>query len=140
LALRSLTSGRARGGYANAMTTILLVDDDEDIRELTAEILRESGYEVIEAQDGQQALDVLNGLADPPALVLLDLMMPVMTGQQMLHEMRGIPRLAHVPVVALTAGGFQPADVPEAEDVVRKPTSVAVLLKVVEQFCNHPQA
>jgi CheY-like chemotaxis protein len=122
------------------MTTILLVDDDEDIRELTAEILRESGYDVVEAEDGRQALDALIAMSAPPELVLLDLMMPVMTGQQMLHEMRGIPRLADVPVVALTAGGFLPADVPEASDVVRKPTSVAVLLKVVEQFCNRPQA
>jgi CheY-like chemotaxis protein len=122
------------------MTTILLVDDDEDIRELTAEILRESGYDVVEAEDGRQALDALAEMPSPPALVLLDLIMPVMTGQQMLHEMRAIPRLARVPVVALTAGGFQPADVPEAADVVRKPTSVAVLLKVVEQFCNRAQA
>ncbi len=122
------------------MTTILLVDDDEDIRELTAEILRESGYEVVEAEDGQQALDALIAMDTPPALVLLDLIMPVMTGQQMLHEMRAIPRLAGVPVVALTAGGFQAADVPEAADVVRKPTSVAVLLKVVDQFCNRAQA
>lgn len=122
------------------MTTILLVDDDEDIRELTAEILRESGYDVVEAEDGQQALSALARMDTPPALVLLDLIMPVMTGQQMLHEMRGIPRLAQVPVVALTAGGFVAADVPDAQDVVRKPASVAVLLKVVEQFCNRPLA
>jgi CheY-like chemotaxis protein len=129
-----------REGEPQPMTTILLVDDDEDIRELTAEILRESGYDVVEAEDGQRALAALAAMATPPALVLLDLIMPVMTGQQMLHEMRAIPRLANVPVVALTAGGFQPADVPEAKDVVRKPASVAVLLKVVEQFCNQGQA
>ncbi|HEY6879323.1 MAG TPA: response regulator [Polyangiales bacterium] len=122
------------------MTTILLVDDDADIRELTAEILRESGYDVVEAEDGQQALAALVGMDTPPALVLLDLIMPVMTGQQMLHEMRAIPRLSEVPVVALTAGGFRPADVPDAQDVVRKPASVAVLLKVVEQFCKHGHA
>lgn len=122
------------------MTTILLVDDDEDIRELTAEILRESGYDVVEAEDGQRALEALEGMSAPPALVLLDLMMPVMTGQQMLKVMRATPRLANVPVVALTAGGFRPADVPDAQDVVRKPASVGVLLKAVEQFCNRPQA
>jgi CRP/FNR family transcriptional regulator, cyclic AMP receptor protein len=122
------------------MTTILLVDDDEDIRELTAEILRESGYDVVEAEDGQQALSALAEMATPPALVLLDLIMPIMTGQQMLQEMRAIPELAQVPVVALTAGGFRPADVPDAQDVVRKPASVAVLLKVVEQFCKRPEA
>jgi CheY-like chemotaxis protein len=122
------------------MTTILLVDDDADIRELTAEILRESGYDVLEAEDGQQALRTLLQMQMPPALVLLDLIMPVMTGQQMLHEMRAIPRLVGVPVVALTAGGFRPADVPGAQDVVRKPASVAVLLKVVAEFCNRAEA
>lgn len=122
------------------MTTILLVDDDPDVRELTAEILRESGYDVVEAEDGERALAALAAMPTPPALVLLDLIMPVMTGQQMLHEMRALPRLSEVPVVALTAGGFRPADVPDAQDVVRKPASVAVLLEVVEQFCNRGKA
>jgi CheY-like chemotaxis protein len=80
---------------------ILVVDDDDGNRQLVAAILRDEGYEVSEAADGQQALDHLK-TAQPKAIVL-DLMMPVVDGFTFLVERRKLPNCAAIPVLVLTA-------------------------------------
>ena len=83
------------------MTHILVADDDPDIRKLLVLKLRGAGHTVAEAEDGQAALD--SARAAPPALALLDLMMPRRSGLEVCRELKADPDLAHVPVILLTA-------------------------------------
>lgn len=123
-----------------SMKTILLVEDDPDIREVTAEILRESGYDVQEAADGQSALQQLHRMSAVPCLVLLDLSMPVMTGQELLKQLRRSPRFAQLPVVVVSGARWTHADVPDADNFIVKPPSVASLLQIVREYCERPTA
>ena len=118
------------------MATILIVEDDEDIRNTVSEILREQDYDVREAEDGKQALEVLESMGNEPCLVLLDLMMPEMSGTELLQVLHETHRLASLPVVVLSAAGGTDTDVPLAKRYVRKPLSLDLLLKLVEEFCS----
>ncbi|PLS79555.1 MAG: response regulator, partial [Chloroflexi bacterium] len=88
---------------SQSSATILVVDDDSGIREALTDILEDEGYAVRSACDGQAALDLLRQQAEPPALVLLDLMMPRMNGWQFRSEQRRDPALANIPVVVISA-------------------------------------
>jgi CheY-like chemotaxis protein len=117
------------------MAPILLVDDNEDLRELYASVLRNAGYTVHEADNGQAALESLEHMACDPCLVLLDLMMPVMSGPEFLKVLQERNRLAALTVVVLSAGG-RPTDAPEARKFIHKPVEPKVLLTVVREFCG----
>ena len=84
--------------------TILLVEDDFDVREALAETLRDEGYRVECAVDGEQALDYLRA-GGKPGLILLDLMMPRMSGTEFRMVQKVDPQLCGVPVVLLSADG-----------------------------------
>jgi signal transduction histidine kinase len=73
-----------------AHPTILLVEDDEDVRMAVADMLREAGYDVRASCDGLDALEHLRAMASPPALVLTDVMMPRMTGPQLAMQIEGM--------------------------------------------------
>ena len=83
------------------MTKILVADDEQDVRDLLTDILLDSGYEVIEAADGGAALD--KATSERPDLILLDVMMPVMDGLQVLRRLRENPAMEELPVILLTA-------------------------------------
>ena len=83
------------------MATILVVDDDQDIRELIEEILEGAGHEVTLAADGQEALNKLKRRAYD--LVVLDIMMPTMSGYEVLEQIRAMPSRASTPVIVVTA-------------------------------------
>jgi CheY-like chemotaxis protein len=83
------------------MSSILIIEDCDEIRVDLAELLRDEGYEVATARHGAEALDLL-GRGPAPSLILLDLMMPVMDGWQFRKEQLGKPNLAPIPVVLLT--------------------------------------
>ena len=91
------------------MKTILLVEDDPDIREVTAEILRESGYDVVEAEDGQGALELLHEMAKVPSLVLLDLSGTAPSPQEHVGDLAGL--LAHYRLGELRRGARVTYDV-----------------------------
>lgn len=76
------------------MKKILLVEDNADIRELACLALARAGYEVFEAENGREALELLETTCEQPCLVLIDLMMPVMSGAELLQAMQQNPRLA----------------------------------------------
>ena len=78
---------------------ILVVDDEERMRKLLSDFLKKEGYEVIEAADGEEALDKFYSEGDI-ALILLDVMMPKLDGYEVLREIR---ETSHVPVIMLTA-------------------------------------
>ena len=81
--------------------TILLVEDFDDARELYSTCLRSSGYEVIEAVTGIDAIALAR--SSSPDLILMDLLLPGLDGWQATAELKSDPRLKHVPIVALTA-------------------------------------
>jgi CheY-like chemotaxis protein len=114
---------------------ILLVEDDEDIRDLYGLVLRRDGYTVHEAENGEQALEHLETHDDAPCLVLLDLMMPVMSGPEFLRIIQDSDRIAMPPVIVLSAAG-KLSDVPGAKRFMRKPVEPEVLLRVVREFCG----
>jgi CheY-like chemotaxis protein len=87
------------------MRSILIVDDDEDLREVLKDALLFEGYEVETTINGREAVSWLHAHAGEPWLVLLDLMMPVMDGEAFLNCRAADPVLAAFPVVLLTAGG-----------------------------------
>lgn len=87
-----------------ASRTVLVVDDDPDIVDVIGMILENQGYEVLKASNGAEALRRLRG-SPKPGLVLLDLMMPVMSGWEFRAEQMLEPALAAVPVIALSGDG-----------------------------------
>jgi CheY-like chemotaxis protein len=122
---------RRRARVATPTCRVLVVDDDPDIRfELTAG-LRDIGCEVVCASNGEQALEYLRSGAPLPGLILLDLMMPIMDGNEFRDHQRNDPLLATIPVVVVTAGR-DPARLPAAA-VVRKPFRMDTVARVVEK-------
>lgn len=119
------------------MKTILLVEDDDDIRELVGIVLRNDGYEVYEAENGSDALQKLETMPSLPCLLLLDLMMPVMSGPELLQVLSQRKQLASLPVVVLSAGG-QPSNAPTATKFLRKPADPKHLLAAVHEVCGSP--
>jgi CheY-like chemotaxis protein len=116
-------------------TRVLIVEDDFASREALALLLRTEGYHTDVATDGRAALAYLRG-QPTPALILLDLMMPVMDGWQFLAERRRDPLLAAVPVVVFTAASgidARAVRVMGAEDVVHKPADPDDVLAAVRR-------
>lgn len=83
--------------------TILIADDDDDIRQLIAFTLRTRGYAVVEASDGESALALTR--REQPALVILDVMMPAMTGIEVARKLVADAKTARIPIVLLSAKG-----------------------------------
>jgi two-component system, OmpR family, phosphate regulon response regulator PhoB len=116
------------------MSTVLLVEDDPDIRHLVSYKLTRNGHQVIEAADGLTALDLAR--RNPPDVVLLDVRMPRKSGLEVCRELRAGPRTADVPIIMLTARA-QPQEIERAyaagaTDYVVKPFSPRALLAQVE--------
>lgn len=116
---------------------ILLVEDDQALREALAEVLSDEGYRVDCAANGREALDHLNrSTAGSPDLILLDLVMPVMDGWAFREAQRENGRLARIPTVVLSASF--PPDSPrmrslEAEAVLSKPVSIDRLVRALQR-------
>lgn len=115
--------------------SVLVVEDDEDIRAAIAEILEGEGYEVAIAANGSEALEELQHMPRP-CLILLDLMMPVMNGHEFLGRIREMPRMQAVPVLVLTAVSTEAP--PGARGLLRKPFIVEELLDAVVGLCGVP--
>jgi CheY-like chemotaxis protein len=115
--------------------TILLVEDDVDVREALSETLREEGYSIDCASDGVEALEYLRAGARP-GLILLDLMMPRMSGSEFRIAQKNDPALSGLPVVLLSADGRmrEKAITLEAAGAIRKPINLDELLAVIERF------
>ena len=114
--------------------TILLVEDDFDVREALVETLRDRGYEVESAGDGEQALSLLrNGVR--PGLILLDLMMPRMSGSEFRMVQQVDPALSSLPVVLLSADGRmeEKARALQVEGAIRKPIDLDELFAMIER-------
>jgi CheY-like chemotaxis protein len=116
--------------------TVLLVEDDGDVRQAISEILRESHYAVLEYANGQEALASTG--AGEPCVILLDMMMPVMDGWQFRALQRNDPHLGKVPVVVLTAhaDAGHVAEQLGAAAFLKKPVQLEALLDTIKRFCD----
>ncbi len=113
------------------MPRVLLVEDAPFLRYAFGRLLRLQGFDVREAHDGQDALQCLEEFH--PQLVLTDLMMPVMSGLELIHRLRGRPDTAAVPIVAITADATTQAEEQArqagAADFITKPVDLPELLQ-----------
>lgn len=118
------------------MTTprsILLVEDDTGIRDSIAECLESEGYDVAPFANGKEALRWLRTAA-PPDLIVVDLVMPVMNGAELIDELRGDVTLRDIPVVLMTAAAATAAmPFPRANGYLSKPFDLGALLDTVER-------
>lgn len=111
--------------------TVLVVDDDQDIRDSLRMLLEDEGYSVRTAADGREAVATME--VEPPCFVILDLMMPVMDGWEVAGRMHEEARLADIPVCVVTATPeWAPAD---STCVLKKPVDVNQLLSIVHDYC-----
>ena len=120
------------------MRTLLVADDNRLSRELIRDVLEGAGCRVVEAANGEEALARVEDAN--PDLVLLDIEMPLMDGFSVLSEFRNNPRLAGLPVIAITAKGMQPDRERIAaagfDDCLIKPISAAELRKRVGELLD----
>jgi CheY-like chemotaxis protein len=112
---------------------IVVADDDPDSRELVCLMLRREGFVVCEAEDGADALRLLSDVAVSPCLLLTDLMMPGMSGPELVDAIRQVPRLAGLPVAVMSAAGHADA-VPSAIKFLQKPVSLEGILTVAREY------
>jgi CheY-like chemotaxis protein len=130
---------RSRGNPASdGNPELLLVDDDEELRELLAVTLRERGFSVVTAGNGQEALDHLRSAA-LPAAVLLDLNMPTMNGWQFCAAKNADAGLKALPVIVLSAAAKKDPASPyylDVDEVVSKPIEIETLLLAIERLLD----
>jgi CheY-like chemotaxis protein len=112
--------------------SVLVVEDDDDIRDAIGEILENEGYEIALAENGERALDILAELPRP-CLLLVDLVMPRMDGWQLVNRLSHDDRLATIPVVVISATS-NPATVPP-HPTLKKPVDLEILLQIVREHC-----
>jgi two-component system chemotaxis response regulator CheY len=125
------------GAIPQKSGTVLVVDDDLDLRESIEAVLLSYGHGVATAADGGEALLWMRTQPQPPCVVLLDLMMPGMNGFELRSQMAADPGLATIPVVVITGAGVL-ADRRASElraEILRKPIELATLLQTVKRFC-----
>ena len=117
--------------------SLLVVDDDEDIRWSVAQALSEEGYEVAEACHGGAALELLHSGWRPDA-ILLDMMMPVMDGPTFRREQLKHAELASIPVVVFTANGSarEASERLEATGALAKPVALDELLAMIAEVLS----
>jgi len=114
---------------------VLIVEDDADLREMMAQLLQLEGFDARSVSNGREALEYLKEGA-PPQLILLDMMMPVMDGWEVLRQQQRDPKIAPVPVIVLSA-----LDQPRIGDVgaiasLKKPLDFDRLLDLVRAHCH----
>ena len=123
--------------------TVLIIEDEEDAAELFAEMMRVSGFRVLKTSKSTPALSLMT--AEKPDIVLLDIMMPEISGLDILRQMRRDPALANIPVIVVTAKSM-PAVIKNgmeagASTYLTKPVGFLELKEAVEQaLANKPTA
>ena len=115
-------------------STILLIDDDDDLRHAVTLVLSTEGHTVLTAPNGAVALEVLRGAAVLPLVILLDLRMPVMNGWQFRETQLLDPRIAGIPVVVFTADRLAASGIAGASCFLAKPLELNELVTTVARF------
>src|SRR4029079_3579305 len=123
-------------------TTVLLVEDEEQLRRVMKDLLEREGYTVAEARDGVQALDQVDRFA--PDVIILDLNLPGIDGYSVLAQLRSRPATRTIPVVVLTAKGDEDNEVRVfdlgADDFITKPFRARALSARLEAVLGRHRA
>jgi two-component system response regulator CpxR len=118
----------------SARRGILIIEDDEGIRETLKVMLDFEGYPVFTAANGKEALDVLHKIPSP-GLILLDLMMPVMNGWEFVEAFKQEASWRGIPIVILTAFADKGQMLDQLR-ILKKPVEIDTLLGTVQEFCG----
>ena len=116
----------------DSMATLMLVEDDPDLADALSELLRQEGYEVLVANNGEEALERLK-TTTPPAVILLDLMMPKMNGWDFRAAQQEDPELLKIPTILISAGTgiARAAGALGLRDYAQKPLDLDTLLALI---------
>jgi CheY-like chemotaxis protein len=120
-----------------ARPTILVVEDEQPVQQLVADLLDDEGYHVLIAGDGAQALALVH--TERPHLVITDLMMPVMDGIELCRRLRADEQTRAVPIVVMTAAGRGRSEAARADAYLAKPFDLDVLLELVVSYVGPGQ-
>ena len=119
--------------HLNPNHTVLIVEDEEDLRELMRDALQLRGYSVVTAEEGTDALRKIDDIG-PPCVILLDLLMPGMNGWDFFAKVRERPELSDVPVIIHSSAATRaPAG---ATRVLQKPLAFERLVSIVAEYCR----
>jgi CheY-like chemotaxis protein len=122
------------------MTKILLVEDNEMNRDMLSRRLERKGYQIVLAVDGQQAVDM--AASEAPALILMDMSLPVIDGWEATRRVKANATTKHIPIIALTAhamqGDEQKAKEAGCDDYDTKPVELPRLLGKMEALLGGP--
>ena len=122
------------------MRTILVVEDQEDNRQILRDLLGSAGFRMVEAHDGVQALTVAR--SQRPDLILMDIQLPLVDGYQATRSIKRDPELKHIPIITVTSyalsGDEQRARDAGCDAYVAKPYSTRHLLAKIGQFLEQP--
>lgn len=114
---------------------ILIVEDDDGIRETLTLMLEVEGYQVTSAQHGAEAIDVLDRDGDPFCAILLDLMMPVMNGWEFARKIQDEKRWSSIPIILVTAFSHEAGTIEGVRQIVSKPVDMGELMRSIGGFC-----
>ena len=127
-------------GDATMSKTILVVEDQEDNRQILRDLLGSAGFRMIEAHDGEEALTVAR--SERPNLILMDIQLPILDGYEATRSIKRDPELKHIPVIAVTSyalsGDEERARAARCDGYVAKPYSTRHLLAKIGQFLEQP--
>jgi len=113
---------------------VLVVEDDQDVAACINDVVEERGYRAICVANGREALSVLED--ERPALMLVDLFMPIMNGAEFLKVIKGSPELSEIPRVIVTAANDPMISVKEDVTVLYKPVDLDALGRLLQKYCE----
>ncbi|AZZ37585.1 hypothetical protein CIK05_12545 [Bdellovibrio sp. qaytius] len=114
---------------------IMVIEDDDDIRELMKSMLEAEGYSSITASNGEEGLELLSTTPEKPCMILLDMMMPIMDGWTFSEEAKKNVKYRNIPLLAVTAFSDQMTLRENFQGILRKPIRLDLLLDVVRHYC-----
>lgn len=114
--------------------SILVVEDDDDIRNVMIDVLESEGYHAEAATNGKEALELLHQI-NKPCLVLLDMMMPIMNGREFLDKVMEDSFLAPIPVLIVSAVADK-TNTKGAVGFLKKPVDIDIVLDMVNKYCS----
>ncbi len=116
---------------------ILVIDDQEELLELTRRVLKSRGYDVVTLADGENAIGVIK--QESPQLILMDMLMPGKDGAQICQEIKSDSSIRHIPVILTTGQILDESEYSQegltgADDYLKKPFELDDLLAKIEKF------
>jgi two-component system cell cycle response regulator DivK len=127
-------------GRATMKKTILVVEDQEDNRQILRDLLASAGFRMVEAHDGQEALTLAR--SERPDLILMDIQLPILDGYEATRGIKRDPELKDIPIIAVTSyalsGDEERAREAGCDAYVAKPYSTRLLLAKIGQFLGPP--